>query len=84
MKVTNSEQVFREEFMQLMFKLEGITENNNLAVVARVLVDQALFLTVSIEGSAPDEFDIDDYIDATAKVSNLLDDIEQMVQKGCH
>ena len=84
MKATNSEQVFREEFMQLMFRLEGITENNNLALVARVLVDQALFLTASIDGSTPDEFDIDDYIDATEKVSNLLDDIERMVQEGTH
>jgi len=84
MKANNSEQVFREEFMQLMFRLEGITENNNLALVARVLVDQALFLTASIDGSTPDEFDIDDYIDATEKVSILLDDIERMVQEGTH
>ena len=84
MKVSNSEQVFREEFMQLMFKLECITENNNIALIARVLVDQALFLTASIEGAAPDELDIEDYINATDKVTKLLNDIELMVQKGLH
>tara|TARA_B100000780_G_C21098251_1_gene443062 strand:- start:110 stop:364 length:255 start_codon:yes stop_codon:yes gene_type:complete len=84
MKVSNSEQVFREEFMHLTLRLECITENNNIALIARVLVDQALFLTASIEGAAPDELDIEDYINATDKVTKLLNDIELMVQKGLH
>tara|TARA_A100001388_G_C28736996_1_gene484687 strand:- start:342 stop:599 length:258 start_codon:yes stop_codon:yes gene_type:complete len=79
----NNEEMFREEFLHLMCKIQQVMETSP-AIITKLMIDQALYIECEQSGKSYNEITDVDYIRVTSHVHHLIKDIEKMITKGVH
>ena len=79
----NNEEMFREEFLHLMRKIQQVMDINP-AIITKLMIDQALYIECEQSGKSYHEITDIDYIRITSHVHHLIRDIEKMIIKGVH
>ena len=79
----NNEEMFREEFLHLMQKIQQVMEKNP-HIITKLMIDQVLYIECEQSGKSYHEITDIDYLSVTSHVHHLIRDIEKMITKGVH
>ena len=79
----NNEEMFREEFLHLMHKIQQVMETSP-AIITKLMIDQAIYIECEQSGKSYNEITDVDYIRVTSHVHHLIKDIEKIITKGVH